>query len=142
MAGILSGSWDWARIKSFGYLAWAFWRRQFKRLIPGRNDDGGAERFLENFSPEGMAPLTAAEETLIQQLGNCIHCGLCEAVCPLPVSRWTAYTRAIAMAADAAQDIPKQCPPECDACVQICPTGVPLAQIPAFVHRHQSGDAS
>lgn len=138
MAGILSGPWNWPRVKSFAYLGWAFWRRQFKRLWPGKNDDGGAERFLENFTPEGMAPLTLSEEALLERLGACIHCGLCEAVCPLPVDRWPAYSRAIAMADDAAVDIPARCPPACDACVQICPTGVPLAQIPAFIHRHST----
>ena len=142
MAGILSGPWNWPRIKSFAYLGWAFWRRQFKRLMPGTHDDGGAERFLENFTPEGMAPLTLADEALIHHLGACIHCGLCEAVCPLPVDRWTAYSRAIAMAADAAADIPRRCPPDCDACEAICPTGVPLAQIPAFIHRHSPPEAA
>lgn len=135
--GILSGPWNWRRFKSFAYLGYAFFRRQVRRLTRGRRDDGGAERFLLNFEPEGMRPLTAPEEDLIQRLGACIHCGLCEAVCPLPVDRWPAYSRAIAMAIDAAADIPRRCPDGCAACIDICPTGVPLREIPAFVHRHQ-----
>lgn len=135
--GILSGPWNWPRVKSFAYLGWAFFRRQFRRLFKGRKDDGGADRFLENFAPEGMAPLSLPEEALIHRLGACIHCGLCEAVCPLPVDRWAAYSRATAMAQAAAADIPKRCPEGCAACVDVCPTGVPLAEIPAFVHRHQ-----
>lgn len=137
MAGILSGPWTWRRFKSFVYLGLAFWRRQFRRLFKGRKDDGGQQRFLENFTPDGLQPLSTPDEDLIHRLGACIHCGLCEAVCPLPVDRWAAYTRAIAMANEAAADIPKRCPDGCEACVDICPTGVPLREIPAFVHRHQ-----
>lgn len=128
-------SWNGRRIKSFLYLAVAFFQRRVRRLIRGRADDGGADRFLENFAGEGMAPMTLAQEALIRDTGRCIVCGLCEAVCPLPVERWATYSRATAMAREAAASIPASCPEGCRRCVEICPTGVPLADIPAFVHR-------
>ncbi len=133
--GILSGPWTWKRFKSFLALAWAFNRRQARRLFLGRRDDGGEARFLLNFAEEGMAPLTADEGRTVLALSNCIYCGLCEAVCPSPVDRWPAYTRALDLAADAAQDIPASCPAECLECAKICPTRVPLKDIPAFVRR-------
>ncbi len=133
--GVLSGAWTLKRAISFLYLAVAFNVRQLRRLLRGRADDGGEQRFLENYVAEGMAPMGPTDEALLAELGRCIHCGLCEAVCRLPVDRWTTYSRATAMAASAAATIPRACPDDCAACVDICPTGVPLTEIPAFVHR-------
>ncbi len=133
---ILGGPWTLKRVTSFFYLAVAFNVRQVRRLFSrGRSDDGGEERFLDNYVSEGMAPMTAADEDLIREIGRCIHCGLCEAVCPGPVDRWTTYSRATAMSVDAAASVPAACDAACNDCVDICPTGVPLTEIPAFVHR-------
>lgn len=133
--GVLSGPWTWKRFRSFAYLAIAFNRRQLRRLFLGRKDDGGVERFLENFSGDGLAPLSAPETSLIFALSKCTFCGICEAVCPMPVDRWPAYARALEHARFAAEDLPPSCPPECRQCEMLCPTGVPLREIPAFVRR-------
>lgn len=136
--GILSGPWTWKRIKSFAALAWAFNRRQARRLLLGRRDDGGLPRFLENFAGEGMAPLTPADAEAVLDLSACVYCGLCEAVCPHPADRWPAYARALDLASVAAADLPAPaaaCEPECRRCEAICPTRVPLRRIPAFVRR-------
>ena len=125
---------SWRRIKSFLYLAVAFWKRRLRRLIKGKADDGGAERFLDNFVVEGMEPLSLQDESLLLALGRCIHCGLCEAVCPEPMDKLTVYSRAITMADAAAASVPT-CEAGCQACVKICPTGVPLLEIPAFLNR-------
>lgn len=132
---ILGGPWGLKRLISFFYLAVAFNVRQVRRIFRGRADDGGERRFLDNYVSEGMAPMTAADEDLIREIGRCIYCGLCEAVCPNPVDRWTTYSRATAMSGDAAASVPRDCPAGCGDCVDICPTGVPLTEIPAFVHR-------
>ncbi len=132
---MISGPWAGKRLMAIVYLAIAFWRRQFRRVLRRGEDDGGERRFLENFVSEGMKPLTAAQEEHILAMGRCIHCGLCEATCPEPLDQWAAYSRAIAQAEDAAAVIPARCPEGCTACASICPTGVPLAEIPAFVHR-------
>lgn len=136
---ILRGDWGLTRIKSFAYLAIAFWRRRFRRLVRGPTDDGGAQRFLDNFSDEGMRPLDPAHDTLIVEAAGCIQCGLCEAVCPTTApapDRWPAYARALAMAAEAAAALPPSCPDGCRICEAACPTGVPLAAIPSFVRRN------
>lgn len=135
MNELFAGPWNRQRVVAVLHLAWALVRRIFRRIFRGRSDDGGAERFLDNFAAEGMAPLTVAEEGVLEGAGRCIQCGLCEAVCPLPVDRWLAYARALDMAVIAAETVPAACPEDCRACVQICPTAVPIELIPAFVHR-------
>ena len=68
-----------------------------------------------------MQPLTLAREQGLKQLGGCIQCGLCEAVGDGPIDRVAAYSRAIAMGADAA-DLLVGAP----TTPAICPAGVPL----------------
>lgn len=133
--GILSGPWTWKRFKSFTYLAIAFNRRQIRRIFRGRKDDGGIDRFLENFAAEGMSPLNAQQTEFVFALSKCTYCGVCEAVCPMPVDRWPAWSRALEHARFAAEDLPPSCPVECRQCEHLCPVGVPLPEIPAFVRR-------
>ena len=133
--GVLSGPWTWKRVRSFTALAVAFNRRQLRRLVLGRRDDGGEARFLENFAEEGLAPLDVGQTGLVVELSRCLYCGLCEVVCPRPLDRWPAWSRALEQARFAALDIPPDCPPGCHECETICPTRVPLRAIPAFVRR-------
>jgi NAD-dependent dihydropyrimidine dehydrogenase PreA subunit len=133
---MFAGPWNWKRFKSFFFLALAFFRRQARRLVRGGADDGGLTRFLANYEPDGLTPLTTAHEALIAATGRCIFCGLCEAACPLPLDRWPAYSRALAMSDAAAADVPPACPPGCHECADVCPTHVPLTEIPAFIHRN------
>ena len=94
---ILSGPWTRQRAKSFFFLAVAFWRRQLRRVVGlGKRDEGGAQRFLDNFASEGMVPLSAQETEGLHRLGACIQCGLCEAMGDGPVDRGPAWSRAIA----------------------------------------------
>lgn len=131
-----------SRLGSLMFLAYMFWRRQLRRLIRGRRDDGGARRFLENYANEGMRPLTAVQERLLEGAGRCIQCGLCSVICPAPVDRWLAYSRTLDRAEAAAQALSlgptSNCGAGCTACAQICPTGVPVAAIPGLIARHQT----
>lgn len=138
----LSAVLGWARIRSLVHLALGFWSRRWRRLRYGAADDGGEALFLQNYAGEGMAPLSLEHQAHILATSRCIHCGLCEAVCPEPADLWASYSRALASAGHAAAVIPSICPPGCGACARICPTGVPLSDIPAFVHRSQGAKSS
>ncbi len=123
----------WRRAFAWLMLGVAIVRRQLGRLIPGRSAHG-VEQFLAHYAGEGMAPMTADEEALLRAFGACIHCGLCEAVCPLPIDRLLSYTRATQLSVEAAEAwAGAACAEGCDACARVCPTGVPVAAVPAFV---------
>ncbi len=121
------------RAKAIAMLAWAFWSRQFRRLFRGRKDDGGLDRFLANYVPDGMPPLSLEQERAVLIHGNCIFCGLCEAVCPVPVDRWLVYSRALTLAAEATASMPDVCEVGCSRCADICPTGVNPIEVAEFV---------
>ena len=125
----------WRLIKSVAMLAWAFWARQVRRVFKGRRDDGGLDRFIANYAPDGMPPMTRQDEQALLSFGACIQCGLCEAVCPEPVDRWLAYGRALTLAAEAANALATDCPEGCSTCADICPTGVEPLAVAAFVRQ-------
>lgn len=86
---------SWKHIYSYAHLILAFWMRQLQRIYrPG--DNGGAARFLENYAPEGMAPLSLEAEEALKRAGGCIHCGLCEATHDDPLVDWIDHSRALA----------------------------------------------
>jgi succinate dehydrogenase/fumarate reductase-like Fe-S protein len=107
----------------------------------------GKRRFLSNYAPEALIPMTARDRAELLRFSGCINCGLCDAVCPLvgraapeefrgPSLFALAYSRAtpelphlrrVISALDACGD--------CHVCQDVCPRGVPLLEIFAFTKR-------
>jgi succinate dehydrogenase/fumarate reductase-like Fe-S protein len=107
----------------------------------------GKQRFLSNYAPEALVPMTAQDRADLLRFSTCINCGLCDVVCPLvgrlapedfrgPSLFALAYSRAtpelphlrrVISALDA-------CGP-CHACQDVCPRAVPLLEIFAFTRR-------
>ena len=107
----------------------------------------GKRRFLSNYAPEALVPMTAQDRAELPRFSGCINCGLCDAVCPLvgraapeefrgPSLFALAYSRAtpelphlrrVVSALDACGD--------CHACQDVCPRAVPLLEIFAFTKR-------
>jgi succinate dehydrogenase/fumarate reductase-like Fe-S protein len=126
-------------------LAASFWLHvlSLKPWRPG----GGLELFRENYDADGLRPLTEHERDRLPHFATCLNCGLCLAACALlgrpeqelsgppdliaqcysraPHQSWAAAGEAAAFAA---------CAP-CGACEAICPAGVPLREIAAYVAR-------
>ena len=99
--------------------------------------DEALEAFSRSYAPDGIRPLTPHERTHLPAFHACTACGLCDLVCPdskgpmlvaaamqrdIPRhGQYAAYARAIT-----------SCGP-CDACEAICPVGVPIREVAAFV---------
>ncbi len=109
----------------------------------------GDKVFRQNFEPEGLLALTAADRVLMEGWQRCTGCGLCEVVCPdlrlvvagrhVGPSLWaTAYPRdftALGDFGDAATTI-LQSGEGLRAGESICPEEVPLMDIVGFLERH------
>jgi succinate dehydrogenase/fumarate reductase-like Fe-S protein len=133
------------RAFAWANLAYRFGRHMLLR-VPRRafGRGGDARRFRAAVVPEGYAPLTPAERDLMPAAMRCIDCGLCALACPsiatAPASAWDeAWTfvagssRSIDRAALVAAG-PTACA-SCDACADVCPTGVPIPQLAAMLQR-------
>jgi ferredoxin len=138
---------DVALRKAFAWinLAWSFGRHVAVQM-PARALGGGAgvRRFRDAVLPEGYVPLDAAEREAVPSFMQCIHCGLCSLACPdirdASMSAWDeAWTfvagpsRSIDRAPVVAADI-SPCA-DCDACANVCPTGVPIPLMAATLRR-------
>ena len=133
--------------KAFAWmnLAWSFGRHvavQMPARAFGRG--AGALRFREAVLPEGYVPLEPAERDAVPSFMDCIHCGLCSFACAdiaaAPASAWDeAWTfvagpsRSIDRAPLVAADM-SPCA-ACDACADVCPTGVPIPLMAAALRR-------
>lgn len=133
------------KIFAWTNLAWSFGRHvavQMPARAFGRG--AGAARFCNAVLPEGYVPLDAAEREAIPSFMQCIHCGLCSLACPdirdASASAWDeAWTfvagpsRSIDRAPTVAADM-SRCA-DCDACADVCPTGVPIPHMAATLRR-------
>lgn len=108
----------------------------------GSGDDG-KDRFLRNYTPDGLVPLSAAERERLVAFQRCINCGLCDMVCPSgaqPSLLALAYSRATpdlprTRAALALIETCPSCQGESHPCEQVCPRQVPIREIVAFSQR-------
>ena len=107
----------------------------------------GKRRFLSNYAPEALVPMTAQDRAELPRFSGCINCGLCDAVCPLvgraapqdfrgPSHFALAYSRATPELPHLrrAVAIVESCG-ACHVCQDVCPRGVPLLDIFAFTRR-------
>lgn len=136
---------SFGRVLAWLNLAWSFARHVVVYMPPrltGR--DAGGKRFRDAVQPEGYVPLDAAERAAMPSFMSCIHCGLCSLACPdvrsAPSSAWDeAWTfvagpsRSIDRATFVAADM-TPCA-DCDACANVCPTGVPIPLMAATLRR-------
>ncbi len=103
--------------------------RPFQRLW----QPAGAERFRSNYFSEGLLPTTLADRAELALAARCIGCGLCDAVAgrgPRPSLLPTAFSK---NGVDLRFDLGPDDPERLAAAEKLCPTGVPLVRLRAFL---------
>ena len=139
-----------SKVRSYAWLAW---RAAVSHPLRGLRQRGtGLERFLQNYSPEGLAPTTPEERAATEAASACISCGLCESGCALrgaiPSVRDMGLHGAFRLYSKSAEmlgrsgDALAACA-SCTGCQPLCPTGVPIARlVRAFAARAGDSDAA
>jgi hypothetical protein len=105
------------------------------------------QRLLDMYRPDGLEPLTSAEQERHPQLVGCINCGLCafavsRAGKTRPPDVASAYLRLYARLGDASSDLDgdgASGDPDWEAAAAACPVGVPLPEVAAMVRRLAAG---
>jgi hypothetical protein len=130
-----------ARADSLARLALAYGvhltRRRLTRAQPQLEELVGA------YAPDGLRPLSAAEQVRHPQLIGCINCGLC-ALAASRIGRTrlpdlaSSYMRLYARLGDASSDVGGDTP-DLAAATAACPVGVPLEEVAAIVRRLAQG---
>lgn len=126
------------RLHALALLAFYFWRHWLLKLT-FRYDRGGSTKFLANYRPDHIEPLTRPERKLRARAMSCIGCGLCDAVClpaqsqpdgPLSLSSlMLAAGRDGTVAASAKVDARRIGCTDCGACEPLCPAALPIVRL-------------
>jgi succinate dehydrogenase/fumarate reductase-like Fe-S protein len=134
------------RFKGDLYLAYrALVAHPLKRLF-STDERSGKQRFLDNYAPEGLVPISAEDRRILQGAARCIHCGLCEAydLARAAVSRTVydgasllpiAYSRATPDLPRARAALISLREDNLARSEAVCPTRVPLRSIARYLQR-------
>jgi succinate dehydrogenase/fumarate reductase-like Fe-S protein len=129
-----------SRLRALSYLGYrALVAQPLKRL---RQEGAGLERFLQNYSGEGLAPTRPDDRAMGEAASACISCGLCEVSCDLasavPAVRSLGLHAAFRLYGKNSALLPlarealEVCA-GCGACEGSCPTGVPISRIARYL---------
>jgi len=131
-------------MRAIGNLAFRFWvhtfRRAFKKPRPGEE----LRKFLDNYSEDRLAPLSAEESAKLPEYQKCINCGACAGVCPVyspstagdyraPDSITAALTRSYPDLGEAS-DAVYNCT-QCGACALACTRGIDIPGLVLMARR-------
>ncbi len=134
------------KIKGDLYLAYRALVAHPLRKLFSTDQRSGKQRFLDNYAPEGLVPISAADRQLLQKASRCIHCGLCEgfdaALSVLPRTTYDGasllaicYSRAtpdLPQARTALEGLSEDLLVRSEA---VCPTRVPLRSLLGYLRR-------
>lgn len=132
------------------FVGQVLWRIPLRSLRRGRD----AARFRAAVRAEGYLPLSPAHRAGFPATMGCIHCGLCTLACPalrdapagIAAEPWSfvgGASRALDRAGAVAADLPPCA--RCDVCAAVCPTGVPIPRLAAWIQElaaAEAGDAT
>ncbi len=133
-----------SKLVSLLNLAYHFNLHMLAKPVSSAQGDA-MERFLRNYAGDKLRPLTADQRARLSTFSRCICCGLCDTVCEnLRADRRHLFNGPSDLACCAGCSMPdfelaaehlagwRRCG-DCEACEDICPAGVPLRELAAFV---------
>jgi ferredoxin len=136
------------RLRAVSFLAYRALVAHPLSLLTSRAHERGKARFLANYAPDGLVPLTPAEREALPRAMRCVGCGLCDAVCPLAgklparefqgpsvvALAWSRATPELGHVEASLRRLPMDCG-TCRRCEEICPREVPLRELFEFANR-------
>ena len=130
--------------KSLRILGLQFFVHMFRRLF-FLYRPGGSDRFIGNYRPDRILPISEQHAVVLPAWQRCTGCGFCDVVCPVAGTKVGAHTFSIATLAMAGwrdftalhhcldvADIMIECE-DCEACELACPEDIPLLDLARFV---------
>src|SRR3989338_8326570 len=120
-------------IQAYLNLAWNFVINSlFRFLAP---PERAADKFLEYYQEDKIITLGSADKGLFFAASHCIHCGLCDAVCPKLAypSRMATTSIRSTLSYSYINFIDQAYCVQCGRCEQSCPKQVPLRRIAEFI---------
>src|SRR5262249_20467740 len=70
----------WKKLEANLYWGYRALIAQPLRRLLEFDSSNGLQKFLSNYAPEGLIPLTAEDHQVLLGASRCIHCGLCDSV--------------------------------------------------------------
>ena len=140
-----------SRIISLINLAYRFNVHMLKKPVASARGNA-RDRFLQNYADDRLAPLTEQQRQQLSRFSRCICCGLCDTVCHnLRASRCHLFNGPSDLACSLGCSMPDFDLPDeylaqwracgdCRECEEICPSGVPLRELAAFVEGSLKGE--
>jgi hypothetical protein len=110
-------------------------RAVFIRPLQRLGQPPGAERFRANFFSEGLLPTSLSDRVELALASRCIGCGLCDAVPGEGLRPSTLPTAFSKNGVDLRFDLGPSDPERLAKAEKLCPTGVPLVRLEAFLRR-------
>lgn len=95
----------------------------------------GYRQFMQNYSPEGLLPLTREDKDRLASYSRCFNCGLCDAKCPallrvprekFPGPAYLVTTLTRTFPNFDASDLDFSLCESCSECERVCPNQVPI----------------
>lgn len=133
-----------SRVISFLNLAYRFNLHMLRKPVSSARGNA-KDRFLQNYADDKLVPLTERQRQRLSAFSRCLCCGLCDTVCEnLPASRRHLFNGPSDLACNLSCSMPdfalagpyldgwRECG-DCTMCEDICPAGVPLREMVAFV---------
>ena len=134
------------KLKGDLYLAYRALFAQPLRKLFSTDQRSGKQRFLDNYAPEGLVPIAAADRQLLHRASRCIHCGLCEgfdgALSLLPRTTYDGASLLAISYSRATPDLPRAraaleglSEDQLVRSEAVCPTRVPLRSLVGYLRR-------